>query len=161
SRSTRATSTRTTSPCGWPNVSFTCLKSSMSSMTRPTSLPKRRLRSISESSVSWRWLRVYRPVSSSVTAWSRTVSCRSALAIEPGGERVAHPPDGVLEFAALALDLLDLACQLPRHRVELPAERRELVAALDRNRLAEVTASQAPRGLQELLDLPLKSAHDD
>src|SRR3954465_10618402 len=43
SRSTLATDARTSSPCWWPNSSFTCLKSSMSSIINPSVPPKRRV----------------------------------------------------------------------------------------------------------------------
>ena len=63
-------------------MSLTRLKSSMSSMIRPSSCPKRRVRSTSTAMTSWkrRWLN--RPVRSSVTAWRWIVSCRSTFSIE-------------------------------------------------------------------------------
>ena len=63
-------------------MSLTRLKLSMSSMIRPSSWPKRRVRSTSAAMTSWkrRWLN--RPVSSSVTAWRWIVSCRSTFSIE-------------------------------------------------------------------------------
>ena len=53
-----------------------------------------------------------------------------AVAVEPGGERVADAPDRLLELPALALDLLDLGLELRRHAVELASELGELVVAL-------------------------------
>ena len=63
-------------------MSLTRLKLSMSSMISPSSWPKRRVRSTSAVMTSWkrRWLN--RPVSSSVTAWRWTCSCRSTFSIE-------------------------------------------------------------------------------
>ena len=63
-------------------MSLTDLKSSMSSMISPSGWPKRLERSTSTVMTSWkrRWLNS--PVSSSVTAWRCTVSCRSTFSIE-------------------------------------------------------------------------------
>jgi hypothetical protein len=58
------------------------------------------------------------------------------------------------------LNLVDLRGELLRHPVELRAERRELVAALHRNRPREVARGQAARRGQELVDLPLEGTHD-
>ena len=83
-----------------------------------------------------------------------------ALAVKPRGEGVAHAPDRVLELGPLALDLLDLRRQLPRHRVELGAEGGELVGALDRDRLAEVASGEPAGSLEKLRDLALEGAND-
>ena len=52
-----------------------------------------------------------------------------SLRVEPRGERGAHPPDGLLQLAALAVELLDLGLELLGHAVELAAQESELVAA--------------------------------
>ena len=83
------------------------------------------------------------------------------LAVEAGAERLADPPDRVLELAPLALDLVDVGLELLGHRVELLAERGELVVALDRDALAEVAAPEPARGLEEAVDLALERAHDE
>ena len=83
------------------------------------------------------------------------------LAVEPGREGVADTADRVLELRPLVLDLVDLARQLGGHRVELAAQGGELVSALHGHGLAEVAVGQAPRGLEELLDLVLQGTHHD
>ena len=99
-----------------------------------------------------------RPASASHASTAvRTASSSSPCAVEPGRERVAHAADGLLQLAALALDLLDLRRQLARHLVELLAERGELVVALRGHRLAEVALGQAARRTKELVDLTLSA----
>jgi hypothetical protein len=81
-----------------------------------------------------------------------------AVAIEPGGERVADAANRLLELLALALDLLDLRLELAGHAVELTPQLSELVVALDRNRVGEVAATEAASGREELGDLRLEGA---
>src|SRR5918998_634659 len=232
SRSTAATEASTSSPCWWPWVSLTCLKSSRSTITSASGLPKRRLRSISRSRMERNARALARPASSSVTAWRSTVSCRLAfsidtmacparysssssssrekawprramertprysgsvedtraliatasacaspasaanarrgpagvhglphregddpVAVEAGREGVADAADRGLELLTLALDLLDLGLELRRHAVELVPELGELVAAAHGDRVCEVAAREAARGVEEGADL--------
>src|SRR4051795_5704244 len=53
----------------------------MSSRTSPSGCWKRRARSTSVDIASWKRRRLNRPVSSSVTAWRSTVSCRPTFSI--------------------------------------------------------------------------------
>src|SRR5215212_206446 len=82
SRSTSATSSSTSSPCWWPYSSLISLKWSRSSITSASGVPKRRLRSTSRSRIVCNARTLARPVSSSVTAWRSTVSCRRAFSID-------------------------------------------------------------------------------
>src|SRR5918999_1332906 len=82
SRSTAATEASTSSPCWWPWRSLTCLKLSRSTITRPSGLWKRRLRSTSRARIERKARALASPVSSSVTAWRSTVACRLAFSIE-------------------------------------------------------------------------------
>ena len=64
-------------------------------------------------------------------------------AVEAGGERLADAADRLLQPRALALELLQAGLELARHRVELLAERGELVVALGRHGDREVAARRA------------------
>ena len=63
-------------------MSLTRLKSSMSSITRPSGWSKRRAAAASAAITCWKRPWLERPVSSSVTAWRWTCSCRSTFSSE-------------------------------------------------------------------------------
>ena len=82
------------------------------------------------------------------------------VAVEALGERLADAPDRLAQPRALELELLEPLLELARHRVELGAERGELVVALGRDLDPEVAAGHAPGGVEQALDLGLQRARD-
>ena len=82
------------------------------------------------------------------------------VAVEALGERLADAPDRLAQARALELELLEPLLELARHRVELRAERGELVVALGRDLDREVAAGHAPRRVEQALDLRLQRARD-
>ena len=69
------------------------------------------------------------------------------VAVQALAERLADPADGLLQPRALALELVHARLELARHRVELRAERGELVVALRRDLDAEVALAEPLRGV--------------
>ena len=83
------------------------------------------------------------------------------VAVEVRRERLADAAQLVLQARALLVELDDLVLELARHRVELDAERGELVLALDRDLGGEVAAAQPLGGLQERGDPALQRPRHD
>ena len=69
-----------------------------------------------------------------------------------GRERLAEPGRHLAEPRALGAELLESSLELVRHRVERPAEARELVAALDRDADAALAAGDRVRRVDEAGD---------
>ena len=82
------------------------------------------------------------------------------VAVEALGERLADAADRLAQARALELQLLEPLLELSRHRVELGAERGELVVALGRDLDREVAAGHPPCRVQQALDLRLQRARD-